>query len=527
MTDATAKPKSVLRSAGVVSAATFVSRILGLIRDMAFAALLGAGAVMDSFVVAFRIPNLFREIFGEGAMSSAFIPVFAGEEHEKGRQAAFRFFQSILTLLTMILAAITLLGVLAAIFIPPEVFGSRAPREKVELILTLTAMLFPYVLLVNVMALFMAVLNSLKCFFAPAIAPAVLNVFWIAGIAAAPALAATPEGQVKIVALSILAGGIAQLLLQWPSLRRRSVPLAPRLDFRSPPVKRMLVLMLPMVAGLAPVQINVFIDSIIAEACVVGDGANSWLNCANRLMQFPLALIGIALGIVVFPVFSRAAKAGDRTGLGKTLSESLGISTWLSMPAMAGLVALAMPLTALLFERGRFTSGDTAETAFVLSLYCLGLPFYCGLHILTRAFYSLEDAMTPMKVGAVMVLANLALNLTLVWPLGAAGLALATAITAGGNLLVLAVIARRRHRLRGLRPFLWGLLRSLALAAVMGGAVFGLSAVCLRAFPERTEVHKLLWVFPPLLAGAGLYLGLSFLFRVPEAREVLPRLRRR
>ncbi|MCU0726142.1 MAG: murein biosynthesis integral membrane protein MurJ [Planctomycetes bacterium] len=494
---------------------------------MAFAALLGAGAVMDAFVVAFRIPNLFREIFGEGAVSSAFVPVFAGEDRESGRKAAFHFFQSILTLLSLVLAAIKLLWVAAALLLPPEIYGSRAPREKVELMLTLAAMLFPYVLLVNVMALFMAVLNSLGSFFSPAIAPAVLNVFWIAGIAVAPALADAPEDQVKVVAGAILAGGVAQLLLQMPSLRRRGVPLAPRFRFRSPSVKRMLVLMVPMVVGLAPVQVNVFLDSIIAEACVPGDGANSWLNCANRLMQFPLALIGIALGIVVFPVFSRAAKAGDRTGLGKTLSESLGISTWLSMPAMAGLIALAAPLTALLFERGRFTAGDTAETAFVLSFYCLGLPFYCGLHILTRAFYSLEDARTPMKVGAIMVLVNLALNLTLVWPLRAAGLALATALTAGGNLLVLAIIARRRHRLRGLRGVLRGLLRSLALSAVMGAAVFLLSRFFLGAFSERSELHRLLRVFPPLLAGAGLYIGLSLLLRVPEARAVLPRLRRR
>ena len=285
--------------------------------------------------------------------------------------------------------------------------------------------------------------------------------------------------------------------------------------------------MLPMIAGLAPVQVNVFVDSIIAEACVPGDGANSWLNGANRLMQFPLALIGIALGIVAFPVFARAVKAGDRAKLGETLSGSLGMSLWFAMPAMAGLVALAAPLTALLFERGRFVPADTAETAFVLAMYSLGLPFYCGLQILTRAFYALEDAVTPMKIAVWMVVANLALNLTLVWPLRAAGLALATAITAGGNLFLLAWFARRKHGIRGLSGVFRGILRSAAVALVMGAAVFGLGALFIGWFPARTEAHKLLWCLPPLVLGGALYIGLSWVLRFPEVRDLLPRLRRR
>ncbi len=528
MDETNTERRAVLRSAGVVSASTLASRVLGMARDVAFAAVFGAGAVFDSFVVAFRIPNLFRHLFGEGALSNAFIPVFSGEERAGGRAAAFAFFQRVLTLLSLLLAVVTVLGTAAALLLPPEWFGAGDARAKAELTLRLTALLFPHVFLINVMALFMAVLNTLGHFFAPAIAPAVLNVFWLGGILAAPHVAATPESRMVVVCVAILAGGIVQTLMQVPYLRARGVPLAPRGGLGAPPVRRMLALLIPMVLGLAPVQVNIFLDSLIAEICVPGDGANSFLFYGNRLMQFPLALIGIALGVVVFPVFARQAKAGDRAALGKTLSDALGTTFFLATPAGAGLVALCVPATALIYEWGKFGAADTASTAFVLAMYSLGVPAFCGLQILTRLFYSLEDPMTPVRVGAFMVLLNLALNLTLVWFLGAGGLALATTLSALANLLVLATIARRRHRIRGLRGVLGGIARSFALSAAMGGAVFGLYLACRAAFPVRTLLlHKALWVLPPLVAGIALYAGLAILFRFPEARALLPRLRGR
>ena len=223
---------SLLRSASIVSASTLVSRVLGMVRDIACASLLGAGAAWDAFVVAWRIPNLFRRLLGEGALSSAFIPIFTGERETGGDSAAFSFFRSVLTLLTIILTVLTVLGVALALLLPGTLFGEGAEAEKAELTLSVLAIVFPYVLLVNVMALFMAILNSLDRFFAPAIAPAILNVFWIVGALVAPRISDDPDVQVRVVAAAIMAGGIVQLVIQIPVLLRCGVSLRPSTDFR-------------------------------------------------------------------------------------------------------------------------------------------------------------------------------------------------------------------------------------------------------------------------------------------------------
>lgn len=514
---------SIVRSATVVSVTTLLSRVLGMVRDIACASLLGAGAAWDAFVVAWRIPNLFRRLLGEGALSSAFIPVFSGERERGGPAAAFAFFQSVLTLLTVALALLAVLGLGAVLLLPGTLFGGGPAADKAELTLTLLEILFPYVILVNVMALFMAVLNSLDHFFAPALAPAVLNVFWIGGTVVARHAAPDEETRVRIVALSILVGGVVQLAMQIPFLRSRGVPLRPRFEPRNPGVRRMLVLMFPMVLGLAPVQVNLLLDTLIAEAFVPGDGANSYLFFGNRLMQFPLALIGIAMAVVVFPLFSRQAKEGRHEELSRSLSEALRITFFLALPAAAGLLALASPLIALIYEHGRFGTADTAATANVLAMYALGVPAYCGLQILTRLYYSLEDVRTPMRVGAAMVLVNLLLNLALVGPMEEAGLALATAISALLNLAALGWIAHRRLGIAGLPRVGLSFVRSLVLAGVMGAAVFALSAALRDALPARTLGHKALWALPPALLGLVVHFGLARALRLPEAKRLLRR----
>ncbi|MHC4473089.1 MAG: murein biosynthesis integral membrane protein MurJ, partial [Planctomycetota bacterium] len=447
-------------------------------------------------------------------------PTFSGERVSKGDGAAFSFFATVLTLLTILLTAITVIGVALAAFLPGTLFGVAAGAEKADLTLALLRILFPYVLLVNVMALFMAILNTLDHFFAPAIAPALLNVFWITGALLAPRVADSPESQVKVVAVAVLLGGAAQLAIQIPFLKARGVPLRPRLDLSHPALRRMLLLFLPMVLGLAPVQVNLLVDTAIAEAFVPGDGANSWLFYGSRLMHLPLALIGIALGVVVFPLFSRQAKEGNRDALGRTFAEALRTTAFLALPAAAGLLALAGPLVALIFERGEFGIGDTRVTGGVLAMYALGVPAYCGLQVVTRLYYSLEEVRTPVRVGVTMVLLNLALNLLLVGPMGPAGLALATALSATANLAILALLVRRTLGIRGMRIVLARSAPCLALAAVMGAAVFGLSTALRNALPDRTLVPKIAWVLVPTVAGLVLYVGAALLLRLPEARSL-------
>jgi putative peptidoglycan lipid II flippase len=244
-------------------------------------------------------------------------------------------------------------------------------------------------------------------------------------------------------------------------------------------------------------------------------------------MQFPLALIGIAMAVVVFPVFARLAKSGQDRELGHTLGNALRTTFFLSAPAAAGLLVLAAPLTALIFEWGKFGPADSAGTARVLVMYALGVPVFCGLQVMTRLFYAREDVWAPVRVGSAMVLANLTLNLLLVGPMGEAGLALATSLSAVLNLAALAVLARRKLSVRGLRGVFRSLLASLLLAAVMGVAVWILSGVLQDVRPDRTRISsKLLWVVPPVLAGVVLYLGGAFLLRRPEAHALREGLRK-
>lgn len=512
-----------LRSATIVSASTLVSRVLGMVRDIASAALLGAGPVWDAFVIAWRVPNLFRRLLGEGALSSAFIPVFQGEKEEHGLKAAMRLFSAVLGALSLVLAAITLLGIAFAWLTPGTLFGQGAEAEKAQLTLDLLKILFPYMFLINVMALFMAVLNSQGHFFTPAIAPALLNVFWIGGVFLAGRLSTVPEEQIMIIAGAILVGGMAQLLVQVPVLHAKGITLRPRLDFRDPALRRMLVLMFPMILGLAPLQVNVLLDTLIAEVLISGDGANSYLFYGNRLMQFPLALVGIAMAVVVFPVFSAMAKAGRKADLGRTLSQALRTTFFLALPSAAGLLVLAGPLIALIYERGKFHfDPDTIATAPVLQMYALGVPAYCGLQVMTRLFYSLEEVKTPVRVGAIMVGVNLVLNVILVFPLRESGLALATSISAALNLAVLTIMARRKLGIAGLGGVFRSFLTSLLFAVVMGAAVFWASHALAHRYPARELVPKLLWVFPPMLLGIGLYLGAALLLRRPEIRSFRP-----
>jgi len=511
---------SILRSASVVSGATLLSRVLGMARDIACASLLGAGMAWDAFVIAWRVPNLFRRLLGEGALSSAFIPVFSGERERAGREAAFRFFASVLTLLSLLLAAVTAVGVLLALLLPETLFGTGAAGDKARLTMDLLAILFPYVFLINVMALFMAILNTEGHFFAPAIAPAVLNVFWITGTLVSPFVSEDPAERVKVVAAFILAGGVVQMFMQVPFLRARGIPLRPRLDLSHPALKRMLLLMFPMILGLAPVQVNLLLDTLIAEAFIPGDGANSYLFYGNRLMQFPLALVGIALGVVAFPLFSRLAKAGRRDELSGKFREALRLTFFLSLPAAAGLLALDRPLIELIYEWGKFGPGDTTATARVLFLYAVGIPAFCGLQIVTRLYYASEEVKTPVWTGAAMVFVNLGLNLLLVGPMREGGLALATSLTAVLNLLILVALVPRRLGLASLWGVVGPIALSAALAAAMGFAVYALGGFLASRFPETTLVTKLMRTLPPVVVGAVLYLGVALLLRLPETRTL-------
>jgi putative peptidoglycan lipid II flippase len=481
---------SIVRGAGVISALTMLSRILGLVRDCASAALFGAGPVWDAFSFAFRIPNLFRRLFGEGALSAAFIPVFS-ETLELGRkEEAERLAGRVLGLLAALLIALLVVGE-AVVLVTFWCTGTG----RWHLALLLTAVMLPYMLMICLTAVAGAVLNSLRHFAAPAAAPVILNICWIAAVLLiAPGVSDDGHTQIMVVAAAIVAAGVLQLALQCGALLR--LGFQPRLALRprDGDVRRIARGMLPVVLGMAAFQLNVLLDGVIAIALAGPEagatfglggtrigypmlvGANSVLYYAGRLMQLPLGVFGIAIATAVFPALSRHAARRDWEAFSAALRSGLGFVVFLGLPASVGLVLVCRPLVELIFERGAFTAEMSARTANALAAYATGVWAYCALHVVARAFYSVQKPGTPAKVAASCVVLNLALNLSLVWYLGETGLACATAICAAVQTAVLMVLLSRCVPLHGMQALTRRLLPAIVATICMGIACRGVLA---------------------------------------------------
>lgn len=439
----------VAKQAGVVGAATMLSRILGLARDQVMATLFGAGLATDAFNVAFRIPNLLRDLFAEGAMSAAFVPTFTEWRMKRGEEAAWALGRQVMAWLAAVLAAVVVLGWFAAPALVRLLAGGFATVPgKLELTVTLTRIMLPFLPAVALAAAAMGMLNARGVFGVPALAPALLNVGMIAfGLALIPVCDLTGAPAIVAMAWGVLLGGVLQLAVQMPSLIR--LGFAPRLE---PPsahegVGRVAALMLPATVGLAATQVNLAVSTVIAAS--LREGSVSWLYYAFRLMQLPIGVFGVALATVAMPALSRAAVAGDLPGLRQTLSATVRLVCVLTIPSALFLAVMAAPLHALLFEHGRFTPFDTAMCAEALLMYCIGLPAFAAVGVFTRAFYALGDTRTPVRASLVSVALNLTLNLMFIGPwaglgLEHRGLALATSLTALGNLAQLAWALRRR-----------------------------------------------------------------------------------
>jgi putative peptidoglycan lipid II flippase len=510
----------VLRSAKVVSLGTLASRGLGLVRDSTIAHVLGAGAAADAFAIAFRVPNLLRELVGEGALTSAFLPCYAKRKAEGDPAAARLLFRTVFTLVVTGLAVLSLAAVAFFLTVPVSAFHPENP-EKTALVLELCAWCFPYAVLVCGAALFAAVLQAEGRFAIPALAPAAMNGAWILGtLALQPLFADTPEGRARAVAASVLVAGVAQAALALPLLRRLDLWPSPAFAWKDPALRTMLRRMGPAVLGLAPVQVNLLVNSLIAAALVPGDGANSALYYSSRLLQFPLALVGISLGVASFPTFARLAAEGRRADLGGTVAGALRATLFLALPAMAGLLVLALPATTVLYRHGRFTQEDAEAAAAVLRCALVGLPAFCALQVMTRLFHSLGDTSTPVRVGAWVVALNFAGNLALVGPMRERGLALSTALCAWVNLVVLVWIARKRLRIRGLRSVGATALRAGLLSAAAAAAAFG-------AVAAVRDLGAPAMAVAGVLAGAGVYAAGALLTRDPEGAALLGALRRR
>lgn len=516
--------RSLVRAAGVVSALTLLSRILGLAREQAFAALLGAGLHADAFQIAFRIPNLLRDLFAEGALSAAFVPTYARVLAEEGREGAHRLASRLLTFLGVLLGGI----VLAAFLLAAAIVGALAPgfegvEGKSEITVLLTRVMLPFLPLVSFAAVAMGMLNAEERYGFPALAPAMFNVVTILWAVVLWLLGFGPREVAIGWAAGTLLGGAAQFLVQVPALRRDGWRFRPEWAPRNEALRRIGALMVPATVGLAAVQVNIFVSSIYASH---EPGAVSWLNYAFRILYLPIGIFGVAVGTIATTGLARRAAAGDAEGLRDTLRQSLRMVAFLTIPATAGLIALRVPIVRLLYERGRFGPFDTECTATALLCYSVGLVAYTGVKVLAPAFYALGTPRVPLAATALAVATNLVVILSLHGVLGYRGVALGTAAGSVVNAAVLLTVFERR--IGGLRGHALGeAVVRMTLAAVAMSVAAAFFAQTLEAWcGTRGLGAQLLTGLLPVALGTVLYGLAAYALEIPEFRTVFSAFRR-
>jgi putative peptidoglycan lipid II flippase len=515
--------EQVARSTTVVSAATFLSRLFGLVREQTFAYLFGAGFATDAFVAAFRIPNLLRDLFAEGALSAAFIPVFTDYLVNKDKKEAFRLGNLVVNALLVILSGIVLIGILATPWIVDLIApGFKAIPGKSELTVVLARIMFPFLPLLSLAAVAMGMLNSLRHFGIPAFSPALFNIGMIfSGFFLCPLFNPPILG----MAFGALIGGLGQWACQLPSLRREGYRYRPIVSFSDPGVRRIIVLMTPAILGLASTQINIFVNTVIAS--LLPQGSPSYLNYSFRLMHFPLGVFGVAVATVTLPIVATYAAQRDIPNVLATCCSSLRLVFFLTLPSIFFLAAASKPIVATLFQHGHFTYSDTLFTSQALIFYSFGLFAYASIRVVAPVFYALGDTRTPVKVSVLTVAFNIALNLAFMRPLSFRGLALATSLSGMINMFMLTALLHRRvgHLdISGLRS---NFARFLGASAVMGAAL--LAAQNIR--PLNLEVSplpsKALYVIVLFLLAAGIYGGLTAAMGARELYTVLDIFRRK
>ena len=508
-----------------LSAATMTSRVLGLVRDQLFAALVGANRWSDAFVVAFRIPNLLRDLFAEGALSSAFVPTFAEAHAKRGRDDALRLANGLVGLVLLVVGGIVLCGLLAA----PVIVRLLAPGfgpEEAEFAALLTRIMMPFLLLVSLSAVAMGMLNAQSRFTAPALAPALFNV---GAIAVGAWLWATGKGPREAAvgwSVGTLVGGTMQLLAQWPSLRALGFRLRPRFGravLANPGIRRIGRLMGAAVIGLSATQVNILVNTIFASHEV---GANTWLLMAFRLMQLPLGVFGVAIATVAGAGVAQRVAAGDMDGVRETLGSAMRLVAFLNVPAAVGLIALAHPIISLVYEHGRFGAADASATADALVFYAIGLYGYSAVKVFAPAFYALDQARVPVIASVVGMTSNVALVLLLHPLLGFKGIALGTALAATANFAVLAVAWRRLHGGLGGAGIYRQLARTVLASAVMVAAVIAVKAAIAPLLPAAGMARQAPLALVPIAAGAVVYFAAARLLGVKELSEVAAALRR-
>jgi putative peptidoglycan lipid II flippase len=511
---------SVTRSARTVSLAVLGSRVLGLVREQVLAALFGASREFDAFVTAFRIPNLLRDLFAEGALSAAFVTTFTQKLTTEGDKAAWRLANLVLNALLIVLSLFTLTGLLAAPWIVRFIAPGFADIPgKTALTIQLTRIMFPFLMLVAIAALAMGMLNAKHRFGIPASGSMMFNIGSIVGGVGFAYWLDPSFGPKAMVGMSLgtLIGGASQLLIQVPSLRAVGYRYQPILNWRDPDFRRVVALVTPSVLGVAAVQINVFVDNWFAS--FFGNGAVTWLNCAFRLMQFPIGVFGVAIGVATLPTVSAHVARGDMTEFRKTLARSIRLAVFLCVPAACGLAVLATPIISAIYQHGRFDAASTAQTAWCLRAFAVGLAGYAAIKVIAPTFYALGDSRTPMYVALGSIVVNAGMDYVLAIRLGmrTPGLALSTSCVALTNFALLLTFMRRKIGRIEARALLQSLARIAVASAAMSAAAYGTH--------HALAVHRYADVLASIAVSLIVFGATCKLLRVEEFGELLGVLR--
>ena len=520
-----------------VSAAVMASRVLGLAREVVFAGLFGGTRWTDCFVIAYKIPNLLRDLFAEGALSQAFVTTFSKSLKIEGEQAAWQLANRMMTLTAVFMGIITAIGILIAPWIVELLMllthaeateRSRDP-EEFALTVTMVRIMYPFILLVSLAALVMGMLNAKSVFFVPALSSCFFNLGAILGGVGIGWWIDPEWGPQSLLgfAIGVVIGGAAQLVFQFPSLWRAGFQFAADFQWRDTRVAKILSLMVPAVIAASIVQVNVMINAMFAFG--VGEGAPSWLNYSFRLMQLPIGVFGVAVATVTLPALARAATHGISSDFLPTLTKGLRLVMFLVLPSMLGLICLAEPIVSVIYERGEFTAETRSQTAIALQAYGIGLLFYSALKVLQPAFYAIDKRWLPMISSIIALFVNIGLNYLFVFVFGwgHAALALTTSIVAAANFMFLYFAMRHFAGDPGSRAIL-GLLVKLALAAAamsaicLGGQAWLLEDPGAVSWPARATALAAI-----IAAAAITYLGLTRVLRVEEFTETLNLLKRR
>ncbi|HOU51842.1 MAG: murein biosynthesis integral membrane protein MurJ [Smithella sp.] len=514
--------KKVVKAAGIVGAATMVSRVFGLLRDMVIAAFFGASWMTDAFWVAFRIPNMLRRLLGEGSLTISFVPVFTEYLEKKSKDEAIELAQNAFTILSVILAFVSVVGIL----ISPIIVGLIAPGfisdpQKFALTVFLNRLMFPYIFFIALVALCMGILNSFRHFTAPALSPVLLNIAMIASAFLLRPFFAEP---ITSLAVGVLIGGVLQLAMQWPFLLKFGFVPKWKFHLQHPGIKQIGLLMLPAILGAGVSTINVFVGTILAS--LLPGGSVTYLFYADRIMELPLGVFAIAIGTAALPSFSKHVVTGRMDELKSGIAFSLRLMLFLTIPATVALMALNLPIISVLFQRGAFDVQAAVYTGQALFCYALGLCAFSLLRVFVSSFYSLQDSKWPLKAAIITLIVNLVASLILMYPLKHNGIALASSISAIVNVLILAHVLKTKIGTYLDREFYSSVSKIVLSAFMMVGAI-GLIEYFMPWDTHASLKIRLIFLSATIVCGAGVFLVSAYLLKSPEMHAVINILKKR